>query len=113
MRPSITPSVRPSLLSVPETPVAQQIRNLKRWILSAFVLGTLFSLGLSTLVVVKLHSELIDAIRASVRVEIEKEYEAKHFNEVFTEVLSRPKTVNAMCKKWWFDMDHTQRRINP
>ena len=113
MKPSTTPSVRPSLLSVPETPVAQQIKNLKRWILSAFVLGSLLSLFLSTLVVVKLHSELIDAIRSSVRLELEKEYEAKHFEEVFHEVLSRPKTVNAMWKKWWFGMDHTQRRINP
>jgi hypothetical protein len=113
MKPSVLPNPNKELFSIPADPFSSELRKLRRWILSAFVLGSLLSFGLSTYIVVRLHSELVDALRASVRVEIEKEYEARHFNEVFTELLSRPKTVNAMCSKWWFGMNHTQRKINP
>ena len=113
MKPTNSTTLSVPGLSAPMDSFTREIRSLRRWILSAFILGFICSSMLSAYIAVGLHSELVSAIRLSVREEIEIEYEAKHFNIVFAELLSRPQTVNVMCKKWWFDMDHTQRKINP
>jgi len=98
---------------VPLNPFQEDIRRLRRFILTAFILGGLVFSMLTATISLYLHTQAVRVIAEQIKESIEKEFQERSSNEVMVSVLSNRKVVNSLCNKWWFEMDHSQRRVTP
>jgi hypothetical protein len=93
--------------------LAVPLRLRLRFYRDGLIAGALLSLCVYVPISLYMYDRAAIALMEATHNETETHLRREHAAKTMETLLDTPGIVNTVCNKWWFGMDHTQRKLKP